>query len=176
MIKVDPFGSLPRPLPQVDFESGSSHPPFLKVDNFCKPAVDHRIAVVVLVGNQRVLFRVAKPECLLKGRVPILTEENMFGLSPVSQSMAFFQYSTTSAAPETTAVDSLWSCFCSLVLRQRSAESITLGSGFNDVCTVGQPVHHGLAQPRIGDHLVHSENGRFVVMITAARSARPAIT
>jgi len=37
VIKVDPFGSLPRPLPQVDFESGSSHPPFLKVDNFCKP-------------------------------------------------------------------------------------------------------------------------------------------
>ena len=57
-----------------------------------------------------------------------------------------------------------------------AAETVGLASGFEDVGSIGDAIQQRLAEAGVGETEDHSENGRLVVMMTAAFSARSAMT
>ena len=63
-----------------------------------------------------------------------------------------------------------------LAFFQGTAEAVGLGAGFDDVGAVGDTVDQRLAQPGVGNHRGPFREGRLVVTITAAFSARSAMT
>jgi hypothetical protein len=59
---------------------------------------------------------------------------------------------------------------------ERAAEAVGLGAGLDEMRAVGDTVDKRLAQPGVGNNLRPLENNRLVVTITAAFSARSAMT
>jgi hypothetical protein len=53
---------------------------------------------------------------------------------------------------------------------------VRLRTRLDDVCLVGEPVEHGLAEPCVGEELGQFREGQLVVTMTAAFSARSAMT
>lgn len=66
--------------------------------------------------------------------------------------------------------------FFLLPFLRRASEAIRFRPRFDDMRPVREAIQQRLAQPRIRKNLCPPENGKFVVTISVARSARSAIT
>src|SRR5271165_5369623 len=110
---------------------------------------------------------------MLKGRILILARKDVNGLFPTAQALpAFDHHRPTNLCPK----PFLWPhplppFFFSSVLRKRY-ESVPVSMMWAWSVSRSSMALHNRA---FGNIVVHSENGRFVVTITAALSALPAM-
>src|SRR5690242_378438 len=98
MIESLPFASWL--FSDIHLEGRSPHPEFFQVFHCRKPAVEARTRLLIERRTKRVLAGIPNPKRLLKSRLSILAQENMFGFPPVVQPSALLQNRPPQPRPE----------------------------------------------------------------------------